>query len=142
MLVTHAAPHHAGVVVTPESVGFTHRLGTHERVLVAGVLAVRLIVTLPLGVDALLVSTGAPELAWLTSSAGTVGLITPITAVPLPVTLPLLVDAVGREVALEHVLSTIDIAELLISAVLTVSSAITPLVFMNTLPIETRSFLF
>ena len=68
-------------------------------------------------------------------------LVTAVTAVSLPVTLPLLVDAVGREPALELQLGAVEVTEHLVSSVLAVCQPVTPLGGVNTTPVVTSSLL-
>ena len=60
------------------------------------------------------------ELARTAVARGTAGLVTAVTAVSLPVTPPLLVDAVWRESALELQVGAVEVTEHLVSSVLAV----------------------
>ena len=68
-------------------------------------------------------------------------LVTAVTAVSLPVTAPLLVDAVGRERALELQVGAVDVTEHFVSSVLAVCQPVTPLRGVNTTPVMASSLL-
>ena len=68
-------------------------------------------------------------------------LVTAVTAVSLPVTPPLLVDAVGREPALELQVGAVEVAEHFVSSVLAVCHPVTPLGGVNTPPVMASSLL-
>ena len=68
-------------------------------------------------------------------------LVAAVTAVSLPVTPPLLVDAVGREPALELQVGAVDVTEHLVSSVLAVCQPVAPLGGVNTTPVMAGSLL-